>query len=167
MWQYPWNVPNVDQPVFWESSQVVDTIKSVKHLRNLKKWHKFIKRNKIFLRFEYSIHWVLKPNWKLSTVWTGKLAQNPLQSIILRLRYLPFWLTVIELQRGVKRVASFLRNFQKWRGGYCNFLKSVASFLKNFQKWGGGYCNFLHLSVLVIFYVVFVATESHHPDSKN
>ena len=34
----------------------------------------------------------------------------------------------------------------------------VGSFLKNFQKGGGGYRN---SKVLVILYVVFVATELH------
>ena len=54
-------------------STCYSTIKNLKHLRNLKKWHK-LKRSHIFLRFKYNILWVLI---FLSTVcnfavWTGK-----------------------------------------------------------------------------------------------
>ena len=49
---------------------------NLKHLRNLKKWHKFIKRSQILLRFEYNIHWGLKPYWTLSAVWIGRLIKT-------------------------------------------------------------------------------------------
>ena len=42
----------------------------------------------------------------------------PFQSIIQSLPYLSFSLTVIELHRGVEWVGSFLKNFQKGKGGY-------------------------------------------------
>ena len=57
------------------SNQIVDTIKKTKTLRNLEKWHKFIKKSQILLRFEYTIHWVLKTNWIPSAVWIGKLTK--------------------------------------------------------------------------------------------
>ena len=36
------------------------------------KWHKFIKITEIFLKLEYTFHWMSKPNWTPSVIWTLK-----------------------------------------------------------------------------------------------
>ena len=70
MWQQPKNVPMFNQRVL-RSIEVVNTIKNLKYLRNLEKWQ----RSQILFRFEYTPHWVAKPNRTPSTVWTGKLSK--------------------------------------------------------------------------------------------
>ena len=57
MGRLPYNLPNFDQPVFWDSSKSLARSNLRKHLRNLKRWNKFIKRSQIVFRFEY-IHYL-------------------------------------------------------------------------------------------------------------
>ena len=60
--------------MYMKTFQVVDTIRNLKHLRCLEKWHKFIE--KVKSSSSLNIHWVLKPNWPPSAVWTGKLKKT-------------------------------------------------------------------------------------------
>ena len=104
-----------------KSIQVFNIIKSLKHLRSLKKGHKFIKRSKILLRFECIISWALKSYWasfqfelrdlqnlirlmghiikmNCKNIFNTKkkdTCHTPFQSVNLSLLYLPFWLTAI------------------------------------------------------------------------
>ena len=65
------NSPKTYQCLISVFFQVVSTIKNLKYLRNLEKWQ----RSQILFRFEYTPHWVAKPNWTPSTVWAGKLSK--------------------------------------------------------------------------------------------
>ena len=135
------------------SIQVVNTIENLKHLRNLKKWHNFIKISQILFRCEYTIQWALKPNWTPSAVWTWKPAKfeqidwthkNRLQkyflhrnerlvSYVISMHYLEFailtylhWFT----QRCAVEVEAFWRT-SKWEGRviltFCHPLCGICS----------------------------------------
>ena len=57
MWRLPWYVPNFKVACVLGSNE---HYKKLKHLRNLKKWYKFIKRSQIFLRLNtYAVQFEL------------------------------------------------------------------------------------------------------------
>ena len=136
---------------------------NLKHLRNLKKWHKFIKRSQILLRFEYNIHWGLKPYWTLSAVWIGRLIKTEqidgtykdgLEKYFQHkkerhaINHFNLLFRVYHVCYTLTYCYWFTRRCVEW----------VRSFLKYFQKGGGGYCDF---EVVMIFYVFFISRELH------
>ena len=136
--------------------QVVKTIKNLNYLGNLNKWHKF-KRSQILLQFEYTIHWILKPNWKPSANCTGKLTQ--------------FWQIHIKMDCknifNTKKthviyhfnplfVVCHICHFDLLSLMYIEVWSGLEAIWKTSEKEGR-----VPLEILMILYIVFVGTELH------